>query len=157
MPRTSYLLNFCAGFTILASLQVWTSWLWIKSIDSSSTVTSWSIAWCDSSSSFVRWASLYLWALSGALVIFYILNRIFISAYSWTIFSFVSFWCLAFTYAPEFDKEESPEVLALLVFTGLMIWSRKRYKKRLHSLKQEGESGRRRVLTSEKKGAGISI
>ena len=72
-------------------------------------------------------------------MIFYILKRRFISAYSWTIFAFVSFWSLAFTYAPESNKEVSVEVFALLVFTGLMIWSLKRYKRRLHALKQEGE------------------
>ena len=141
MPRTSYLLNCCVGFAILASLQVLTSWLWIPSVSSSSGIASWSIAWCDSSSSVAQWATLYLWSSTGAAVLYFLLKRKFVLVYSWTIFSFVSFWCLVFTFASPFDRKDSGGGFALLIFFGLMMWSLRRYQSRLIAANHQGEQG----------------
>ena len=139
MPRTSYLLNFCAAFTVLASLQVWSSSLCVKSIESGATISSWNIAWCDSSSSIVHWAFLYLWSLTGVLVIFYFFKKRITNVYIWTIISFALFWILAFAFAAEIDRRDDSDTLGLLMFFGLMIWSFKRFGKRFSLLNSKGE------------------
>lgn len=139
MPRTSYLLNFCTGFAVLVSLQVLTSWLWIPSISSGD--DGWSIAWCDSSSSVSRWATLYLWSSTGVATSYFLLKRKLVSAYLWTIFSFVSFWCLVFSFAPLLDRKDSDGKIALLIFFTLMMWSLRRYQSRLIDANRQGEQG----------------
>lgn len=136
MPRSPYLLNFCAGFSVLASLQILSSWLWVDL-----TKSNWSIAWCDSTSSLARWIFLYLWALTGVAVAFNTLKRRFIVAYFWTMFSFVSFWFLVFAFAAASHRNDSSGALALLVFLGLMILSLKRYKRRLQISNYDGKRG----------------
>jgi hypothetical protein len=134
MPRSSYLLNFCSGFAVLCSLQIFTSWIWVDLSDSN-----WDIAWCDSSSSMGRWLVLYSWGITGIFILFNWLKGRLVTTYKWTIVSFVSFWSIVFSLASPSDRSDPSGLFALALFFGCMIWSLQRYKKRQDSINQTGE------------------
>ncbi|MGJ8677954.1 MAG: hypothetical protein ACSHX0_10590 [Akkermansiaceae bacterium] len=134
MPRSSYLLNFCSGFAVLCSLQIFTSWIWVDLNDAN-----WGIAWCDSSSSMARWLVLYSWAITGIFIVFNWLKGKIATAYKWTIVSFVLFWSIGFSLASLTDRNDPSGLFALAIFFVCMIWSLQRYKKRQASINETRE------------------
>jgi len=132
MPRSSYLLNFCSFFAVVASLQVLTSWAWAD-FDSSN----WKVAWCDSTAPPAHWVLAYSWAVTGVIVGLHWIKGDRTKAYRWVIISFAMFWIIAMSVASHSDRNDS-DAVGLLVFLGLMIWSFRRFRSRLTETDQGG-------------------